>query len=107
MDLGLMKRIILMTSLGLLAANWISAQTLTAVTIGLSPSGAVFLVDGTSYTTPQVFEWPVGSKHIVQFPFSVDANGNTLAYQANTYNNTHYSFGGWVDNNALIAPSSS
>jgi uncharacterized protein (TIGR03437 family) len=102
-----MRRIILTMSLGLLASSWINAQTLTSITIGLNPSGAMFVVDGTIYLTPQVFEWPSGSEHIVQFPFSADQYGNLLNYQSNNNNNTHYFFGAWVDNNALITPSSS
>src|ERR1700734_3154325 len=102
-----MKRINSLIILGLSVCGWASAQTLTAVTISTNPTGPIFVVDGTSYITPQVFEWPIGSKHIVQFPLSLDSNGNALPYQSGASDTIRYSFGSWSDNNTLLAPTSS
>ncbi len=102
-----MKRINSLIILGLSVCGWASAQALTAVTISTNPTGPIFVVDGTSYITPQVFEWPIGSKHIVQFPLSLDSNGNALPYQSGASDSIRYSFGSWSDNNTLLAPTSS
>src|SRR5580704_9130083 len=77
-----MNRVKLLSLLMLLASGGAVAQTTVGVTVGLSQPGPVFYVDGQTYNNAHVFLWPVGSTHIVQFPFSVDLNGNTLAFQA-------------------------
>ncbi len=38
-------------------------------------------MDGVSYLSNQTFLWPKGSKHIIQFPFTTDINGNSTGYQ--------------------------
>ena len=57
-------------------------------------------MDGTGYITTQVFVWPVGSVHTVQFPFSVDFNGNQLPYQSQLNDTIRFTFGGWVASNS-------
>ena len=52
------------------AAAW--AQSAVSVKVGLSANGPVFYVDGQQYNTQQIFLWPVGSKHIVQFLVSIN-----------------------------------
>ena len=102
-----MKRVKLLSSLMLLASGGLFAQTV-GVTVGLSEAGPVFYVDGQQYNIPTVFLWPVGSKHIIQFPFTVNSlNGNTLAYQAGSADTAEWSFGGWIDNLGLLATSAS
>ena len=102
-----MTRINSLILLSLLACGCASAQALTSVKISTNPTGPIFQVDGVSYITPQIFQWPTGSKHIVQFPLSMDNNGNTLGYQSNTNDTVRYFFGSWTDTNSLIAPNSS
>src|ERR1700731_3555743 len=98
-----MKRVKSLPLLMLLASGGIFAPTV-GVTVGLTEVGPVFYVDGQQYSNSQVFLWPVGSKHIVQFPFSVNALGATLGYQAGTGDTAQWSFGGWADNLGLLIP---
>lgn len=88
----------------LLASGGVVAQSTIGVTVGLTEVGPVFYVDGQSYSNTHIFLWPVGSKHIVQFPYSVDLNGNTLTYQSGTGDTARWSFGGWIDNPGLLIP---
>jgi len=90
----------------LLASGGVWAQTV-GVAVGLTEVGPVFYVDGQQYSNSQVFLWPVGSKHIVQFPFSVNALGETLAYQGGTGNTAEWSFSGWFDNQGFLSPTTS
>jgi len=101
-----MKRVKSLLLFMLLASGGIFAQS-TGVTVGLSQVGPVFYVDGQSYSNRQTFLWPVGSKHVVQFPFTVDLNGNVLTYQAGTGDTAEWTFGGWIDNLGLLTPSNS
>ena len=101
-----MKRINLLILLALLISGAAEAQSISTVTIGTNPQGAQFIVDGQAYTSNQVFAWPTGSKHIVDFPFSTDAVGNSLNYQNGQNGNIRYSFGGWVDNTGLLSSNS-
>lgn len=54
------------------------------VTVGTSPAGLAFSVDGTPYTTAQTFTWAVGDSH-------------TLSTASQTGSGTQYSFTGWSD----------
>jgi uncharacterized protein (TIGR03437 family) len=96
-----MKRANILMLLGLLSCGWMSAQN-TSIQIGTNPTGAVFVVDGTPYTATQVFNWPSGSAHVVQFPLSMDAQGDILPYQVSTTSGTHYQFNDWSDNAGLL-----
>src|SRR5581483_7034228 len=101
----LMKRNILLTGLALLACGGLGAQSTTSIRIGtsftsLSGANPIFNVDGTAYTSPQTFVWPVGSKHIVEFPFST-VGGASLGYQNALSDSIHYTFGGWVANSGV------
>ena len=91
----------------LLGLGGLSAQSLSTITIGTSPttnSGPVFIVDGTSYGSTQVFSWPTGSKHIVQFPVALDFAGNPLPYQSAVNDNVRFLFDGWTENTTLLSP---
>lgn len=101
-----MRRTTGLIMLVLLACGCAWGQKLTSIAISTVPSGPLFQVDGTGYTTPQVFEWPVGSKHVVVFPLSVNPTGDTLGYQNPSGDNVRYTFGSWVDNIGLLTPSS-
>jgi len=102
-----MKRMILLTTLGLLASFGAQAQSSTSIRIGttftsLSGANPVFMVDGVSYTSPQTFVWPVGSKHIVVFPYSLAGDGITsLNYQSASYDSIRYFFAGWTPNSTV------
>ncbi len=96
-----MKRIIYFILSSLLIPTAALAQN-TSITIGTNPStanGPQFIVDGTGYSNNQVFVWPVGSKHIVTFPFSLDFNGQALPYQSQLNDTIRFTFGGWVPSN--------
>lgn len=98
-----MKRTNRLMWLGLLAGGCLWGQALTTIRIGASSPGPVFLVDGTPYSSTQVFEWPVGSKHIVQFPFSLNADGVALPYQSPSGDTVRYAFQGWTENSGLLS----
>src|SRR5438128_1442010 len=73
------------------------AQTLTSVRVGLNVEGPLFVVDGTRYTTTQIFLWPLNSTHTVQFPLSADLSGATLGFQESNYHTARYTFESWKD----------
>lgn len=96
----MMKRTNWLLLLALTASGWASAQT-TNITIGTNSNvnyGPVFIVDGVSYLTTQTFVWPSGSAHLVQFPLSVDQNGNTTTFQSQQGDSVRFNFGGWQTN---------
>jgi hypothetical protein len=69
-----------------------------AVTVGTSPTGRSFTVDGTSYTTAQTFTWTSGSSHTIATT-SPQAGGT----------GTQYVWTGWSDGGAIshaVAPTS-
>lgn len=101
-----MKRLKWLPLFMLLASGPAMAQSVIGVTVSLNQAGPNFYVDGQLYSGSQTFFWPVGSKHILQFPFSVNALGQTLSYQAGAGDTVQWSFGGWVDNLGLLAQSS-
>ena len=78
------------------------AQSISTVDVRVNPPGAAFMVDGNTYITPQVFAWPAGSKHIVEFPLSVDGNGNQTSLQYAQNGNIAYGFGSWTANNGAL-----
>jgi uncharacterized protein (TIGR03437 family) len=47
------------------AADSINIIPTQAITVGTSPAGLVFTVDNISYTSPQTFQWRVGSTHTI------------------------------------------
>ena len=58
------------------------AQAVGSVSVGLSLPGPIFYVDGQRYNTQQIFFWPQGSKHTVQFLMTIDGfTGEPLGYQ--------------------------
>jgi uncharacterized protein (TIGR03437 family) len=75
---------------------------ISSVQVGTVPNGAAFAVDGVSYSTTQVFLWPSGSKHIIQFPFTSGPNGTTLPFQLSNDGLYQYLFNGWTANSVLL-----
>jgi uncharacterized protein (TIGR03437 family) len=62
------------------------AQTSSVTTIGTSPSGAQYSVDGQNYNQPTSAVWPQGSKHVL----------STLPSQQNAAFGTLMVFNGWT-----------
>lgn len=60
------------------------------VTIGTSPSGVAFTVDGTQYSSTQTFTWTVGGSHTLSV---------TSPQTSNT--TTEYTFSSWSDSGAI------
>ena len=105
-----MKRTNFLILILLLGLGGLSAQSLSTITIGTNPTtnnGPVFVVDGTSYITTQVFTWPTGSKHIVQFPLTLAISGTALPYQSAAGDTIRFAFNGWAENTTLLGPASS
>ncbi len=84
-------------------ASW--AQSVSSIKVGLSLPGPTFYVDGQAYNTQQIFLWPTGSKHTVQFLVSVDVQGTELPFQSANGDVARWVFGGWKDNTGLLTPS--
>ncbi len=100
-----MRRTIWLILFALLISTGAIAQTRDAIKIGASvttPYGPLFIVDGTSYNSPQLFEWVQGSSHVVQFPLSLDQNLNPTTYQSQFSDNVRFSFTGWTANTQLF-----
>jgi uncharacterized protein (TIGR03437 family) len=99
-----MKRANQLLLLGLLAAAAARAQTVSSVRVGLTLVGAKFMVDGQTYNSPQNFLWPQGSKHVVQYLFSADEDGNPSPYQYFDNYVARYTFGGWQVTGGTLFP---
>jgi uncharacterized protein (TIGR03437 family) len=70
--------------------------------VGTTPIGATFQVDGVAYVSTQTFLWPQGSKHIIQFPFTLDLLGNSTGFQASSDGLTRFTFSGWTANTGVV-----
>jgi hypothetical protein len=60
------------------------------ITVNCNPSGRLFTVDGTGYSTPQTFSWTAGSAHTIA----------TASPQAGTFG-TQYVWTSWSDGGAM------
>ena len=98
-----MKRVKWLPLFMLFASAPVMAQAIIGVTVSLTQAGPNFDVDGQIYSGSQTFFWPVGSKHILQFPFSSNALGQALQYQSGAGDSVQWSFAGWSDNLGLLA----
>src|SRR5436305_922407 len=99
-----MKRSIWLIS-GLMLASFASAApSVSSIKVGLSLPGPTFYVDGQAYNTSQIFLWPTGSKHIVQFLVSVDVQGTELPFQSANGDVARWVFSGWLENTGLLTP---
>lgn len=59
------------------------------VTVGTTPSGLSFSVDGMTYTSTQILTWTIGTQHTIATTSPQTASG------------TMYTFSNWSDNGAL------
>jgi uncharacterized protein (TIGR03437 family) len=78
----------------------VRGQATTEFTVSTSIPGARFKVDGQDYISQARFNWPVGSRHVLEFPVALDLGG----YQFNALFTVRYSFGGWMDDRGLLSP---
>lgn len=79
----------------------------SSIRIYTEPSGARFLVDGTTYYGSQTFTWPAGSKHIVEFPLKLNVDGSSSGLvQTSLDGNSTYGFGGWTDSTGMLGATS-
>jgi len=67
----------------------VTASTGVQLTIGASPAGPAFIVDGVSYSAPVTLTWAVGSQHTLAVTSPQDIAG------------TQYSFASWSDGGAV------
>jgi len=89
-----LKRLVI---LGALLSTGAWAQTTTVpVRVGLSIPGPIFLVDGQAYTSPQIFQWSVGSNHQIYFLQTSEADGSLSTHQYQQTPGYRYTFGGWT-----------
>jgi CSLREA domain-containing protein len=71
----------------------LSQVVLVPITVQASPAGAQFIVDGTSYTAPQVFNWVAGSSHALGAPSPQALSGTSQLV-----------FSAWSDSGAAAHP---
>ena len=71
----------------LLGASHAGAQSTVAVTVTTSPAGLSFSVDGTTYTSSQLFNWNPGDTHTIAVtsPQAAMSGGNPLLGEANLF----------------------
>ncbi len=86
------------------AAAWAQNVPISSIRISTQPSGARFYVDGQPYLAPQVFLWPQGSKHIVQFPTMKNPDGTSTGCQISQDEQFQYCFGGWTESTGALVP---
>ena len=103
----MMKRAIQLAIGLMLASAGLWAQ-ISTVRVGTSIEGPYFFVDGRQYNSTQIFLWPLGSKHVLQFLLSVNPEDNVsvLPYQAGNSANIRYAFGGWRTNGPNLSSTS-
>jgi uncharacterized protein (TIGR03437 family) len=87
-----LKRLVILSLLTCVGA-W--AQNTVAVRVGLNIPGPIFLVDGQAYTSPQIFQWTVGSNHQVYFLQTAEPDGSLSIHQYQQAPGVRYTFGGW------------
>ena len=71
----------------------------SAVTITSNPPGLQVIVDGSTITTPQVYNWAINSIHTVDIPSNVQSQAGFISgsMQATTF---YYTYGRWNDSAA-------
>ncbi len=91
-----MRRSIILILLALTTAAAAWADSDYSVRVGLNRDGVRFKVDGQVYQSMQNFIWPLGSRHVVQFLYSLDEHDQVTAYQFSDGHVARFSFSGWV-----------
>ncbi len=91
----------------LLLCGAIAAQntSISSIRISTAPEGGRFYVDGLPYVAAQVFLWPQGSKHIVQFPTEANLNGASTGCQVSQNLQYQYCFSSWSDSSGALTAS--
>lgn len=98
------KRLVI---LGTVLGAWALAQPTNVVGSSVrvytepNAAGARFMVDGATYYGSQTFTWPRGSKHVIEFPLKVRADGMAENYQESLDKQSQFTFGGWLDSNGI------
>jgi uncharacterized protein (TIGR03437 family) len=80
---------------------WAQDAPISSIRIYTEPNGGRFYVDGLPYGAPQVFLWPRGSKHIVQFP-TATSDGLSTGCQVSRDLTTQFCFSGWTDSTGKL-----
>lgn len=94
--MGVSKSLKRLAILGLLACGGAWAQSTVAVTVGLSVPGAIFTIDGQSFSSTQIVQWAVGSTHQVYFVQSLESDGSLGTHQYPTNSQGfRYAFSSW------------
>ena len=83
-------QLFLLISLG--TATLHAGSTVSATSVYTDPAGALFYVDGQTYTSAATFLWPQGSKHTLSI---------IPIQQASSYK-AQYSFAGWTDSTGIL-----
>src|SRR5436305_14616090 len=87
---------------------WAQTPVTSSVKVGTSIDGPLYYVDGRQYSTTQIFLWPEGSKHTLQFLYSIDvASGVEFPYQSANSGTQRYTFSGWKTNGPVLNPQNS
>lgn len=88
------------------AAVFAQNTPVSSVLISTTPSGARFYVDGLPYISAQIFLWPQGSKHTLQFPTEAYVNGASAGCQISQNLQFQYCFTSWTNSNGSMAAGS-
>jgi uncharacterized protein (TIGR03437 family) len=83
-------QIFLLISLG--TVTLYADNTVSATSVYTDPAGAMFYVDGQTYTGAATFLWPQGSKHTL----SIIPTQQASSYKA------QYAFTGWTDSTGIL-----
>src|SRR5580700_11139306 len=75
----------------------------TSVTVTSNPPGLQVIVDGATVTTPQVYNWALGSTHSLNVPSGVQSQSGDIE-NSTTPTTFYYTYGRW--NNATAASNS-
>jgi uncharacterized protein (TIGR03437 family) len=77
----------------------LAAQTVSSFRVAATNPAVVFRVDGTEYKGAASFLWPLGSKHILEFPADIDGIQTNGA-------GTRFRFLSWMDSGGLASSAS-
>ena len=87
----------------LLCASPAGAQGTVAITVTTSPAGLSFSVDGTSYTTQQIFNWNPGDTHTIATtsPQPATSGGKTVPGEVNAF--TLWTYNSSLDTSSALS----
>ncbi len=71
----------------------------TAVTVTSNPPGLHVIVDGSTITTPQVFNWALNSTHMLDIPSGVQSQAGNIV-NSNVPTTFYHTYGRWNDSTA-------